>query len=167
VQAVEFVCVHCTHALVVRLQAGVGAAQFVSLAQGSHLSLFAPVVMHCPAMHSGVVVQPGSPSLMPHTFPLVSQTPVVQTSVAAAAVQVPFSVGFVCGASVGIGVAFASVGVHLPRASSHQLPAPHSASVVQVVVQAPVVVSQNGPGCVPVVHWLLSVHLMHAPVAEQ
>jgi hypothetical protein len=132
--------VHWTQSLVVRLHAGVGAAQFVSLAQGSHLSLFAPVVMHCPAMHSGVVVQPASPSLMPHTFPLGSQTPVVQTSVAAAAVQLPFSVGFVCGASVGIGVAFASVGVHFATDSSHQLPARQFESIVQ-----PTRVAMGGP----------------------
>jgi hypothetical protein len=167
VHAVELVWVHWTQLLVVRLHAGVGVAQFVSLAHGSHLSVFPPVVMHTPAMHSGVVVHPGSPSLMPHTFPFVSQTPVVHTSVAAAAVQVPLSVGFVCGASVGTGVLFGSVGVHLPSASSHQLPAPHWASVVQVVVQAPVVVLQIGPGCIPVVHWLLRVHFVHAPVPEQ
>ena len=115
----------------------------MSPAQGSHLPEFAPAVMHTPLMHSGVVVHPGSPSSMPHTLPVGSQTPLEQTSVAAAAVHVPLSVGFVCAVSVGIGVPFARVGVHCPSVSSHQLPAPHSASVVQLLVQAPVVVLQN------------------------
>src|SRR5580658_7184957 len=56
VHAVAFVCVHWTQSFVVRLHAGVGAAQFVSLAQFSQWSVFAPVVTHTPAMHSGVVV---------------------------------------------------------------------------------------------------------------
>jgi hypothetical protein len=99
-----------------------------------------PAVMHTPAMHSGVVVHPASPSLMPQTFPFGSQTPAVHTSVAAAAVQVPLSVGFLCGASVGIGVAFARVGVHFAVASSHQFPVRQFASAVQ-----PTRVSMAGP----------------------
>jgi hypothetical protein len=43
---------------------------------------------------------------------------------------------------------------------SHQLPEPHSASVKQVVPQAPVVWLQYGPLCVPAVQ---SVSLAHAP----
>ena len=140
VHAVEFACVHWTQSFVVRLQAGVGAVQFVSLAHGSHLSVFVPVVTHTPAMHSGVVVHPGSPSLMPHTFPFGSQTPVVQTSVAAAAVQVPLSVGFLCGGSPGIGEAFARVGVHFAVDSSHQFPVRQFASAVQ-----PTSVLMGGP----------------------
>jgi hypothetical protein len=143
VHAVPLVDVHWTHVLLVGLHAGVGASQLMSPAQGSHLPVFGPVVMHTPLMHSGVVVQPGSPSSIPHTWTVGSQTPLAQTRVAAAAVQVPLSVGFVCGASVGIAVAFGSVGLHLPSASSHQLPAPHSASLVQVLSHAPVVVLQN------------------------
>jgi hypothetical protein len=54
-----------------------------------------------------------------------------------------------------------------PEKLLHQLPAPHSASVWQAVVHAPVVVSQYGPGCVPVVHIASDVHFEHAPVAAQ
>jgi hypothetical protein len=152
VHAVVLVAVHWTHVFVVGLQAGVGASQLMSLAQGSHLPVFAPVVMHTPPMHCAVVPHPGSPSSMPHTLPLGSHTLLAQTSAAAAAVHVPLSVGFACAASVGMAVPFARVGVHCPSDSSHQLPAPHSASVVQALVHAPVVVLQNCPGCVPVVH---------------
>jgi hypothetical protein len=82
----------------------------------------------------------------------VSQTPLTQTSAPAAAVHVPFSVGFMWAPSVGMGVPFARSGVHECAVSLHHLPAPHSASVVQVLPHAPVVVSQMGPACIPVVH---------------
>jgi hypothetical protein len=42
-----------------------------------------------------------------------SQTALWQTSVAAGTLQLPSSVGFVCGASVGNGLPFASVGVQV------------------------------------------------------
>ena len=43
----------------------------------------------------------------------------------------PFSVGFACGVSVGMGELFASFGVQVAVLSSHQLPAVQSASVKQ------------------------------------
>jgi hypothetical protein len=62
---------------------------------------------------------------------LVSQTPLVQVSVAAAAVQVPSSVGFAWAPSLGTGVPLATVGRHMCIVSLHQVPAAQSASTLQ------------------------------------
>jgi hypothetical protein len=75
----------------------------------------------------------------------VSQTPPTQTSFPAAAVHVPFSVGFVCGASVGTAVPLGSCAVQVVVLSSHQSPLMQSASASQppmgshtpLVLQAP------------------------------
>jgi hypothetical protein len=61
----------------------------------------------------------------------VSQTPLWQTSVAAAAVHVPFRVGFACGGSDGTTVPFDNCGRHADMLSSHHCPVAQSASVTQ------------------------------------
>jgi hypothetical protein len=61
----------------------------------------------------------------------VSHTALVQTSVAAGAVQLPLSVGFVCGASLGSAVPFGSLAEQVWAVSLHQLPAVQSASTLQ------------------------------------
>jgi hypothetical protein len=55
-----------------------------------------------------------------------------QTSAPAPAVHMPFSVGFVCGPSVGRAPPFAIFGVQVCTLSSHQLPPEQSASTLQV-----------------------------------
>jgi len=62
-----------------------------------------------------------------------SHTWLVQTSVAAAVVHRPFSVGPVCVASVGIAVPFASVALHVCADSSHHSWAGQSLSTLQPV----------------------------------
>jgi hypothetical protein len=62
----------------------------------------------------------------------LSQTPLWQTSAPASAEQVPFSVGSVCGASVGTFCPLASVGTHMCAVSLHHVPAVvQSASTLQ------------------------------------
>ena len=51
VHAVVFMGVHWTHVLVVVSQAGVGVAQFVSVAHVSHVPELGPDVTQTPAMH--------------------------------------------------------------------------------------------------------------------
>jgi hypothetical protein len=72
-----------------------------------------------------------SPFAYPHSLSEVSQTELWQTSVAAATVHVPFSVGFVWGGSVGTVVPFARRGVQVCALSLHQLPDEQSASTLQ------------------------------------
>jgi hypothetical protein len=69
----------------------------------------------------------------------------------------------------GIGSPSATLGWQTPAPDrlSHQSPVPHSESVVQLVPQAPVVVLQNGPGWVPVVHIVSLVHIVQVPVPSQ
>jgi hypothetical protein len=62
---------------------------------------------------------------------LVSQTPLVHVSAPAAAVQVPLSVGFVCGGSVGTTIPLGSVGKQAFMLSLHHLPVGQSASTLQ------------------------------------
>jgi hypothetical protein len=78
------------------------------------------------------LVQGPSPFAYPHALPLSSQTPLWHTRAPAAAEQVPFSVGFVCGPSVGIAVPFASVAVQVCIDSSHHCSAAQSASTSQL-----------------------------------
>jgi hypothetical protein len=62
-------------------------------------------------------------------WPEVAQRPLMQTRAPAAMVQVPFSVGPMCGGSFGTGVPFASFGMQTPPAdSSHQSAPGQSAS---------------------------------------
>jgi hypothetical protein len=107
VHAVVFAGVHCTHWLVVESQAGVGAAQFTSVAHVSQSPEFGPEATQTPAMHCVVVVQVPSPSSIPHTPPFASQTPVWQTRAPFAGVHCP-----PIGTTVGKSVPFGSLGVH-------------------------------------------------------
>jgi hypothetical protein len=107
--AVEFVPVHWTHAFVVVLQAGVGVLQLVSVAHSSQCPVFDPVPMQTPAMHWFVTVQVPSPSSTPHTLPLRSHAPLMQTRAPLIGVQTPPN-----GAPVGIGVPFGSCMLHVP-----------------------------------------------------
>jgi hypothetical protein len=92
-----------------------------------------PPTLHAPERHTVPpvpIVHGPSPLAYPHLLSLVSQTPLLQTSVPAAAVHVPSSVGFACGGSVGITVPLESCGVHACVLSSHQLPPVQSASTL-------------------------------------
>jgi len=162
--------VHCAHALVVRLQLGVALGHCESITHASQRPLFTPVVAQMFERQTAlpfVPVHGPSPFAKPHSLSLVSHTPLTQTTVPAAAVHVPFSVGPVWAASVGTATPFASWGVHMCAVSLHQLPAPQSASVKQAVPHEPVVGLQNGPGCVPVVQLVSFTHLPQVPPAAQ
>ena len=63
----------------------------------------------------------------PHLSSPVSQTPLWQTSAPARLVQVPSSVGFACGASVGSAVLLVSLGVQAWSVTLHQWPPVQSA----------------------------------------
>jgi hypothetical protein len=75
----------------------------------------------------------------------VSQTPLVQTRVPAAAVHTPFRVGFVWAVSVGTAVPFVSCGVHMCAVSLHQLPAVQSASTLHPPVASQVPLLLHAP----------------------
>ena len=77
------------------------------------------------------MVQGPSPTAKPQRLSVGSQTPLAQTSVAAGAVHMPFSVGLVCGPSVGSAPPLAIGAVHVWVLSSHQLPPPQSPSTLQ------------------------------------
>src|SRR3954471_4255408 len=77
------------------------------------------------------VVQEPLPFNLPHLSSPVSHTPAWQTKLAAATVQVPFSVGFVCGTSTGMVVPLASFAVHTWLASLHHWLLAQSASTLQ------------------------------------
>jgi hypothetical protein len=92
------------------------------------------VMLHMPDWHTVapfIGVHGPSPLAYPHSLFVVSQTPETQTRVAAAAVQPPFSVGFVCVGSFGMAVPFVSFGLQAWVASSHQSPPEQSASTSQ------------------------------------
>ena len=72
-----------------------------------------------------------SPLAKPHLLSAASHTRLTQTSVAAGALQVPLSVGLVCGASVGIPVPFTSFAVQTWVVSVHHVPPEQSASTLQ------------------------------------
>jgi hypothetical protein len=93
-----------------------------------------PFVLHAPERHTVLAlpaVHDPSPFAYPHLLSLMSQTPLTQTSIAAAGTHSPSRTGFMCGMSTGIDVPLASFGVHVPVVSSHQLPPVQSASVAQ------------------------------------
>jgi hypothetical protein len=93
-----------------------------------------PFTLHAPDRHTVppfAAVQVPSPLAMPHRLSVGSQTPLAQTSVAAAAVQAPFSVGLVWGGSFGRDAPFASLGVQACVLSAHQLPPVQSPSTLQ------------------------------------
>ena len=78
-----------------------------------------------------VAVHGPSPFAKPHSLSLVSQTPLVHTSIPAAALHVPSSVGLLCGASDGNALALGSVGRQAFMLTSHHLPMGQSASTLQ------------------------------------
>ncbi len=140
------------------MHAGVGAAQFTSLAHDSHNPAFAwPGGTHAPAMHSRVVVQVPSPSWIPQTFPFVSQTAVRQARAPEVSEQ-----------GIGSVPPLAIFGSQVPGPGMllHHSVAPHSASVKQAVPQAPLVALQNGPLCVPVMQLVSFAHLPHVPATS-
>ena len=100
---------------------------------GSHV----PLSLHAPERHT--IVPPSdsehgpSPLAYPHLLSFGSHTPLWQTSAPAAAVHVPFSVGFVCGGSLGIAVPFGSCALHVLTLMSHHMSVAQSASVLQPV----------------------------------
>jgi len=104
VHAPGLAAVQVTHWLVVVLQTR-PLWQSVSAAHGSHLPALAPLVAQTPARHWALLVQGPWPAARPHSLS-VSQTPVVQTALPVAVVQVP-----PCSGSFGIGLPSARVGV--------------------------------------------------------
>jgi hypothetical protein len=139
VHAVVFVAVHWTHVFVVVSHAGVGAAQFVSVAHASHLPELGPDVTQTPPMHWFVVAQVPSPSSTPHTSVVVSHAPERQTRMALPGVHVPL-----IGATVGNIVPFGSCGVHAFRL--HQLPDGQSVSRAQPKTIVSIAVALAGSG---------------------
>jgi hypothetical protein len=116
------------------LQTGVPVGHWELITQASQRPWFWPLVAHTMDRHTlapSAPVQGPSPFAYPHSLSFVSQTPLLQTSVPAAAVQTPFSVGFVCAVSVGMPTPFASWGVHSWAVSLHQLPEGQSESTLQ------------------------------------
>jgi hypothetical protein len=94
----------------------------------------APLALHIPERHTVAplaTVQGPSPLAYPHLLSAVSHTPLVHTSVPAATVHVPLSVGLACGGSLGTAVAFGSFAVHVCVLSAHHWPAEQSASTLQ------------------------------------
>jgi hypothetical protein len=119
--------------LFVRLQV-CELGQSESCKQPTQVPWFRPLVAH--SAERQIVaplldVQGPLPLVKPHLLSLVSHTALEQTSVPASPVQLPLSVGFVCGASAGSAVPFAKVGVQVWAVSLHQLPAAQSASTLQ------------------------------------
>src|SRR6185312_3816092 len=106
-----------------------------------------PSALHMPERQT---VEPSSgvhgpsPSARPHSLSLLSQTPLAQVSIAAPLEQLPSSVGFMWGGSLGTGEPLASFGVHWCIDSSHQLPPLQSASTLQL---------PSGS------HWPLALHM--------
>jgi hypothetical protein len=92
-------------------------------------------VLHAPDWQTTLPVAAAthgpSPLARPHSLFVVSHTPLEQTSVAAAAVHLPFKVGVIWVPSIGIGVLFGSFAVQVFVASSHHLPIEQSASTLQ------------------------------------
>jgi hypothetical protein len=126
--------VHCTHLPLFRLQTFVSPEQCESSLQSTHVPLDAPLVAQRPERHTlapSAAVHGPTPVAKPHSSSFVSHTPLTHTKVAAASLQLPSSVGLVCGASVGSGVPFASRGKQAPIATLHHLPAAQSPSTLQ------------------------------------
>jgi hypothetical protein len=123
-----------THKPLLVLHTGVVPEHCESSAQPAHTPglepLLAQTVERQTVLASAAVHGP-SPFWKPHSSSFGSHTPLAQTSAPAALVQVPSRVGFVCGASVGTGVALGSVGRHAFMLSLHQLPVGQSASALQ------------------------------------
>jgi hypothetical protein len=100
-----------------------------------------------------------SPLANPHLLSFVSHTPDTQARPPSVVVHVP----------PGTWIPLLTFGWQMPgpERSSHQLPAPHSASAKQLLPHAPVVVSQYGPACVPVVQSVSLAHAPHVPEEAQ
>src|SRR5580704_9470420 len=75
----------------------------------------------------------------------MSQTPLLHTRTAAAAVQIPLSVGLVWEASVGTATPLASCAVHVCALSLHQWPVAQSASTLQLPAASHVPVALQAP----------------------
>jgi hypothetical protein len=128
-----------THVFDVPSQTGVAVAQVALETQASHLPAFGPVVAQIVDRHTtGPVedVHVGSPLARPQS-PSLSQTPETQAREAIVETQ----------AFPGTGFPLVTCGWHTPAPArlSHQLPLPHSASVLQLLPHAPVAVLQKGP----------------------
>src|SRR5262249_41631284 len=119
------------------------SASLVQPVDGPHVIVAG---LHMLLRHCSAPVHGPSPSARPHLLSAGSQTPLSQTTVPAAAVHVPSIFGLVCPESVGTGVPFGSLGVHMCMLMLHQSLAPHSASVVQPWPHVLVVVSHVAIG---------------------
>ena len=127
VQSASLVHFPDVHVFVIGSQVGVVPEHFASVAQGSHLPRFGPVVMQSPERHCAVFAHVPSPVAKPHLLSAASQAPLAQTMEATAGVQVPVSAG-AWPATVGMGLPFGSFGVHVP--ALHQVPPVQSASTL-------------------------------------
>ena len=109
------------------------AAQSASARQPP-AGLHRPFTLHAPERQTAApvcAVQGPSPFAKPQRLSFASQTPLWQTRAAAAAVHVPFKVGFVWAGSVGNAEPFTSCGVQMCVVSLHQFPAGQLLSTVQ------------------------------------
>ena len=70
-------------------------------------------------------------ALLPILFPRSVRELTRASALSGAILAVPFTVGFMCGGSFGMGVPLGTWGVHMCAVSLHQLPAVQSASTLQ------------------------------------
>jgi hypothetical protein len=128
--------VHTTQLPVLGLQIGVSPEQCASSVQSTQVPWDAPLVLQRPerqTLPASAAVHGPMPLAKPHSSSRVSHTPLTQTKVAAASLQMPSSVGLEWGASLGSGVPFPSCGKQAPMATLHHLPPVQSASTLQPV----------------------------------
>jgi hypothetical protein len=107
-----------------------------------------PSVLQSPERQTVVpfaAVHGPSPFAYPHSLSFVSHTALVQTSIPAPALQVPSTVGFMCGGSFGIACPFESVGLQNPADSSHHVPETHWLSIVHATVGVQVPLASQSP----------------------
>src|SRR5437660_1734941 len=93
-----------------------------------------PLLLHALERHTTpplAIVHGPSPLAYPQRLSLASQTLLAQTSVPAATVHVPLSVGAVCGGSLGTTVPFGSFALHWLALSLHHCAALQSVSFAQ------------------------------------
>jgi hypothetical protein len=129
---------HATHPSLVASHTGVFPEHAALDVHCTHLPASAPVP-HCverQTIEPSTGVHGPSPFLYPQRLS-VSQTPETHARAPSVVVHVP----------PGTGLPLVTCGwqIPLPERLSHQLPAPHSASVKQALPHAPVAVLQKGP----------------------